>query len=293
MTRNASTRPYHQRFGPHLLLLLMLLGLAPVLAARPLVLGVHPYLDPNELARRFQPLANYLADRLGQPVTLRIGESYEKHIDAVGRGAVDIGFLGPASYVSLVRRYGGQHLLARLEVGGEPTFHGRIVTRHDSGLQQLSDLAGKTFAFGSPASTMGHLVPRYLLLRAGIGLENLAGYRFYGSHEDVAMAVLAGDADAGAVKEEIAAKFRSRGLTTLATTPALSEHLFVARGGLPAGLVARIRDALLALDRQHPETAAVLSAIKPGATALVPVDDADYAELRGILAALDTTPATR
>lgn len=267
-----------------LLLCLLLPSVAAVDAANALVLGVHPYLGHSEVQRRFQPLAEYLGERLGIKVELKVGDSYERHIDALGNGEIDLAFIGPASYVELVGKYGPHPLLARLEVEGSPTFTGHIIVRQDSALRGLPDLTGKRFAFGSPRSTMSHLVPVYMLHQAGVDIRDLAGYRFYGSHNNVAMAVLAGDADAGAVKQEVAEAYAARGLRILATTPELSEHPFVARRDLPAELLRQIRDALLALDARRPPGDGILHSIKADTTALVPAVDGDYENLRQILA---------
>ncbi len=248
-----------------------------------LILAVHPYLSHNEIARKFSPLAEYLGTGLKRKIEVRVGETYQKHIETVGANAVDIAFMGPASYISLVEQYGPRPLLARLSVRGRPFILGHIVTRRNNGLKRLSDLQGKRFAFGDPDSTMSYLLPRYALSQAGVDLASLGDYRFFRSHEAVALAVLAGDADAGAVKAETFEKYRHRGLRSIYVTPAVSEHLFVTRADLPADLIKSLRQLMLALRRNTPEGRRILQSLRSGTTALVPVKDADYAELRQIL----------
>ena len=258
-----------------------------------LILAVHPYLSHNEINRKFKPLAEFLATRLKRDVDIRIGETYQKHIQAVGDNQVDIAFMGPASYVRLVERFGPRPLLARLSVKGRPVIRGHIVARLDSRIHRLADLEGKRFAFGNRASTMSYLVPQYVLARAGIDLESFGDYRFFRSHEDVAMAVLAGDADAGAMKAETFEKFRARGLRSITTTPGVSEHLFVTRADLSPALIARIRKAMLTVRLGVPNGRKILHSLRPNATALVPVKDADYEYLRKILSELPTPGEAR
>ncbi|MGD8312623.1 MAG: PhnD/SsuA/transferrin family substrate-binding protein, partial [Gammaproteobacteria bacterium] len=209
-------------------------------------------------------------------------------MDYIGRDEVDIAFMGPALYVALVDKYGPKPLLARLEIEGDPVFRGKIITLKDSPITSLAELKGKHFAFGDPESTMSHLVPRFMLREAGVGLEDLAEYRFLGNHTNVALGVLAGDFDAGAVKEEVFREFEQRGLQALATTPAFSEHLFVARSTLPAQTVATLREALYRL-RDTPEGRIILAGIKDRLTGMVPVEDSDYDNLREILNTLQRT----
>jgi phosphonate transport system substrate-binding protein len=172
-------------------------------ASGELVLGVHPYKPASQLIAAYAPLANYLGEKLGQPVTVRVSRDYQAHIDAVGRDEFDFAYIAPLSYVRMTARYGPIPLLARQAIGGNVTFHGKIIVRKDSTIRTLADLKGKRLAFVEPESTMGYLVPRQMLKDKGITARQLARQRFLGDHANVALAVLAGDDDAGAVKEDV------------------------------------------------------------------------------------------
>jgi phosphonate transport system substrate-binding protein len=247
-----------------------------------MILEVHPFKPPTQLVASFAPLTAYLSKQLGQPVAVRIAKDYQTHIDAIGKDAVDLAYLGPVAYVKLRETYGPKPLLARQVIGGSKDFHGKIFVRQDSRLRSLADLKGKRFAFTEPHSTMGHLVPRYQLWQAGVPVERLASYQFLGDHVNVALGVLAGDYDAGAVKEDVFYAYAGRGLRAIATTPPISDHLFVASRKLSDAQRRTLRAALWQL-HQAPEGAQILESITPGVTALVPVQDSDYDTLRVVL----------
>jgi len=137
------------------------------LAGEPLVLSVHPYLPATEIVKRFSPLAHYLGMAIGEPVTLQVSQSYDEHIEMIGNNKIDIAYMGPSSYVTVIDRYGIKPLLARLEVNGKPYFRGAIIVSTESQLNDLSDLLLNRFAFGPKQSTMSHLVPHYMLIEAG------------------------------------------------------------------------------------------------------------------------------
>ena len=257
----------------------------PAAAAEPLILGVHPYLAPADVVARFTPLAGYLDRQLGQRVQVRVGRDYAQHIETIGRDTIDVAYVGPASYVKMVARHGAKPLLARIEINGKPAVTAYIAARTDSPLRKLADLRGKRFAFGDINSTMGTVVAQHVLRRAGVGLESLGGYQYLGSHRNVALAVLSGDYDAGAVRKEVYDELQARGLRVLLKLPEVSEHLFVTRSDLPAAQVTRLRLALLGL-KDAPGGAAILQAIDKEMTAMVPVRDADYDSLRAIQRAL-------
>lgn len=258
----------------------------PSFADDSLTLGVHPYLSTVELMKRFNPLAERLGGRIGARVEIRISKNYQEHIDLIGGNKLDIAYLGPASYVKLVDAYGKRPIIARLEVGGRPDFQGVIIAAKDSLLHSITDLKGKRFAFGDPDSTMSHLVPRYMLWEAGIGVNELSDYSFLKNHNNVALGVLMGDYDAGAVKEEVFYKYEKRGLKALAWTPRISEHLFVARGDLEPALVEKARDFFRDLANSD-DGAEALRSIKESATGAAAAEDADYDNLRKIMRAFE------
>jgi len=256
-----------------------------------LILGVHPFLPSTELVEKFGPLTSYLSRELDRAVRLEISRDYETHIERVSEGAYDFAYMGPVSYVRLVEKHGEVPLLAKLEVDGDPTFQGVILVRKDSPLEGLGELVGKRFAFVGPSSTMGFIVPRYVLKERGVSVEKLASHSFLRNHDNVALAVLVGDFDAGAVKEETFQKFAPKGARALAVTPQIPEHLFVASSRQSSDVIGELKAALLSI-AGTPEDLNALRFIKGTATNLVPVNDRDYDLLRKIVSESDLQEST-
>lgn len=254
---------------------------SPTLSAAESVLtfGVNPYVDALELRRRWLPLVEHLSETVGRPVELVVSASYAAHMAAVGDGRLDIAFLGPVPYVEMSERLGPGRLLARLRVEGETHFRGVIVARRDGGLDQLSQLIGRRFAFGDLHSTMSHYLPWYTLRRAGVGKSQLGDHRFLGSHDNVALGVLMGRFDAGGLKPAVFERFRARGLKVLAETPSVPNHVMVASSDLPVPLVEVLSAALYALE----PGSGVLEAVGGGLDGFVPARDDEFDALRGIL----------
>ena len=247
----------------------------------PLKLGVHPYLASSELIKRFSPLADYLGKRLGRPVTIDISSTYDTHIQKLANGFLDVAFMGPASYVKLTGQSGRRPILAAFETTSGKTFRGYIIARSDSPLASLAQLKGKRFAFGDPDSTLSHVVPRHMLLKSGIDIKQFTEVKYLANHDNIALGVLSGAYDAGAVKQETFHQYQSQGLKSLAVSPPIPDHLFVARTGLPQSTVQALTKALLAL-KDSAEGRLILSGIRKVLVALVPGDDRDYDILRTI-----------
>src|SRR6202043_2524463 len=82
-------------------------------------------------------------------------------------------------------------------------FTSKFVTSNPQ-IKTLADLKGKTFAFGSPASTSGHLMPRYFLLQAGVGPERGFKKRALSGAPDATVAfVQSGKVDAGVLNASV------------------------------------------------------------------------------------------
>ena len=271
---------YTRVFSLTLLLVnLLLLPTNQSLAAKTLVLSIHPYQSATKLLQAYTPLVEYLGSELGVTAQIQIDPDYAMHVQRIGKNEVDLAYMGPASYVELVDKYGKKPIIARQYINGIPTFQGKFITRKDSAIHSIADLNGKRFAFGDKGSTMSHLVPQYMLIEANVQLKTA---KFLGSHDNVALGVLTGDYDAGAVKEAIFYKYAARGLKAIATTPALSEHLFVARSNMDKTLYRKLCKAFYIL-KDKPNGKSIMNSIKSGLTEFGSATDHDYDNLRKIL----------
>lgn len=251
-----------------------------------LVLGVHPFQSLDILEEQFSPLVDYLSTETGFEVQLRVGTSYQEHIDALGHDRIDLAYIGPVGYVQMVDRYGQKPLIAVQEVNGQPFFQGVILARVDSGFDSLADLNEGDFAFVDRHSTMGFFLPASILLQHNPAIIEEKRYQFLRTHENVALGVLAGDFVAGAVKENVFQAYKQSGLKILTKTPPVTEHLFVASSKLSSQTLATLRNLILELHTSSRGQAAMRS-IKPSISRFVPANDAAYDSLRTIMSELE------
>jgi phosphonate transport system substrate-binding protein len=250
-----------------LLAALLAAALAPdaAAAAPPRVLRVSAIPDeaPTELVRKFGPLGDYLERKLGLPITFVPVTDYPATVEGLAAGHLDLVWYGGFTFVQARRRTGTAIPLVQREEDAH--FHSKFITAAGSGIRRLEDLKGKTFAFGSPSSTSGHLMPRYYLLQAGVDPErDLARVAFSGAHDATARWVEAGKVDAGALNESVWQKLVDERridpakVVVFYTTPEFHDYSWTVRGDLDPALVERIRAAFLALDPADPAQKAIL-----------------------------------
>jgi phosphonate transport system substrate-binding protein len=257
----------------------------PVLSSasqEPLTIQIYPYAPASKIMKQHTPLANYLKEKMSREVIIKISKDHDDHLNTVGNDKADLSYLGPSSYVQLVDRFGKKPIIARIEVKGSPLLQGVIFTAASSSAASLKDLKGKRFAFGYRNSTMSHLVPLYMLQQEGIQVNDFAQYKFLDEQYNVALGVLMGDFDAGAVNANVFNKYKERGLKDLAWSPKVSEHLFIASSTLPVDTTSALRKAFLGVGKDK-NAQIVMSSIRKEMTAFVTASDEDYDNLRALL----------
>ena len=256
-----------------------------------LIFSVHPFVSALELHKNFSPLLNYLEKQINRKIHFTVAKTYEDNIEKLGNDLADIVYIGPAAYAVMSEKYGKKRIFACLTVNSRPTFKGYIFTTADHPAMRLADLAGKSFAASSKQSTMGYVVPRYMFIQAGVPFpDDLLQLR--GNHNNIALAVLAKDVNAGAVKEKTFHKYKNRGLKAIAVTPEISEHPFVAGNNLDGEIFTKIKRIMLAIETPK-DVQTLLQPIKKSVSGLSDVSDSSYDNLRTILKAVQADEAKK
>ncbi len=219
----------------------------PAAGGEPLRLGVVSFYNPRLMYLKYQPLVDFLTERTGTPWVLAISTSYEEAVRDICSGRTAVAYLGPLTYLRAHERCEALPVV-RLQTRGSATYTSLILVRQDSPLRSLAELAGTRFGFGAPLSTSSHLVPRSMLVEAGLRPGENIACRYFGHHERVAKAVLAGEVDAGGVRDLTGEKFLDRGLRVLAASAPIPNFPLV----VGPKTTAEVRDAVLRVLVQLP-----------------------------------------
>lgn len=162
----------------------------------------------------------------GVPVDYVLFSNYERLVDTVLAGEVEIGWNTNTAYVELDELAAGEtEILGMRDV--DAVFATVLVARRgELGESVASELSGRTLALGSRDSGHAAILPLHYLRREGLdatAASELARFDAdLGKHGDtgaselsVVRAVAAGEADAGAIGEPTLAAFRSQGVPEL------------------------------------------------------------------------------
>ena len=240
-------------------------------------------------------------NRAGAPLDFVLFSNYERQVELLLKGHIDIAWNTPLAHVRVQQQTGHGSLSLGMR-DSDRDFHARLVVRSDAGIGSLEDLEGKTLAVGSRDSTQARILPLHFLRAEGVDLAKVNLLKFdtdVGKHGDtgtseidVLEAVADGRADAGTIGDLIWVNEQSAGhvdtnlIRSLWTTPPFDHCMFDALPGLDAGKIERFQKALFGMKWEIPEHRRLLEL--EGLKVWMPPREAGYDSLRDALA--DPTP---
>jgi phosphonate transport system substrate-binding protein len=218
---------------------------------------------PTELQRKFAPLGKYLESRIGMKVEFTPVTDYAATVEGLAAKKLDMVWLGGFTFVQAYLRT-DKTAIPLVQRAEDETFRSVFITKAGSGINTLADLKGKNFVFGSVSSTSGHLMPRYYLLQNGVNPDKDMRVAFSGAHDATVFQVAGGKVDAGALNISVwnkmveEKKADTSQLKVFYTTPPYFDYNWTVRGDLDPALVAKLREAFLALSPDKPEDREIL-----------------------------------
>jgi len=220
----------------------------------PLSFGVFPRWNAHIMVRDFMPLARILSHVLQREVRVETDKDFESFMRRVYAGEFDIVYLNQLQYVQ-AHAVAGYVAIAKLCESPACTITAAIVVRNGSGVNQVSDLRGKTVAFADRNALVSYYLASATLRMAGLdpGQYHVI---FTKNPPNALFAVYNGAAQAAGVgspvfsRPEILQRVDLKRLRVLAESQAIPQLPVAVRGNLDAQLTRRILDVLLDLPQR-------------------------------------------
>jgi len=206
-------------------------------APEELVIGFVPSSEAGQLVEDIQPLADYLSEELGIPVSGIVSNDYTGLVTAMETGQAHIGALPPFGLLQAIDRADAEVILQSERFGSgtyhtqfftndpdkyctesEPEENTRIVEDEEVtylncngtarendetpegpiGVEALANVEpGTTVSFVEQTSASGYIFPATVLITEGLNPESDIEPLFAGSHDASVIAVCEGDAEVG------------------------------------------------------------------------------------------------
>jgi phosphonate transport system substrate-binding protein len=270
--------------------------LASAQAPKSLHLVLTPSQKPTDLLAAGEEFATAFGNLVGLPIRVTVASDYAAVIEALRNKTADLAFVHPAGYV-LANREAKAMIIAKDQWHGHTSYTSRIFVRRDSGLKTLDELRGKTIAFVDPSSTSGYVYPMVMLIQRGYVKDKdpktfFKDALFAGSHDAALLTLLRGQVDAVASFDQAREQYlkepaEREKLTWVAESEPIPEGGICGREGLDAGIVGKVREALLKM--RGPEYQAVLKKLYD-IDGFEPAEDREYAPVRAAMDLLGWRP---
>lgn len=239
----------------------------------PLKLGFFPIISTVALFKRFSPLKDYLATRLGRPVVLETAKDFPTFARRTAERRYDIVVTAPHFAVRAVDS-GKYQIRATLLKDVQQL----VVVHRDSPIQRVEELAGAAIAT-PPQKALITMMGVTHMERAGLTGARSPNYRAFVSHNAANEAVLGGQTDAAIASSNIVGKALERGapLRIISQGLSLPNMATLVATDLPASLAEQVEQALLGMGDDTAGRQALKAMSLPGYRS---VRAADYAPAR-------------
>jgi phosphonate transport system substrate-binding protein len=248
-----------------------------------LVFTAIPDEDETRLVERFTQYARYFESKLGVRVKYLPVKSYPAAVTAFINNQVQFAWFGGLTGVQARLSVPGSQAIAQ---GAEDLeFKSYIIAHASTGLKLSKafpkGVVGKTFTFGSRASTSGRLFPEHFI-RQALGkapdqVFSRVGYS--GDHSRTIQLVQSGAYQVGVLnhlvwdQEVKSGKVDTKQVSVIWETPSYPDYHWVARGDIDksfgAGFMGRLQAAILGVD--DPKLLAIFDRKK-----FIPAKNDDY-----------------
>lgn len=232
----------------------------------------------------------------GVPMDFALYSNYERLVEALLAGHLDVAWNTPLAHVRVQRRSEGRARSLGMR-DADRDFRSKLLVRKAAGIRTLADLVDRRLAVGSRDSTQARILPLWFLEREGVDLSRVKLMPFdtdLGKHGDTGtseMDVLAalreGRADAGTVGDLVWVNELNAGhvdpnqIEVLYTTPAFDHCQFDAHPSLSPERIERFQKVIFSMRWDDPRHRRALEL--EGLKQWVAPRDEGYASLRAAL----------
>ena len=264
-------------------ILLTLLGTAEAIAD--VTLGVFPRRPVAVTHKAFKPLAEYLSQKLGEPVHLVIPKDFKAFWKGVEKKQFDVVHYNQYHYIKSHKDLGYRVIVSNEEFGNKQ-IAGALSVRKDSGIKSVNDLKGKTILFGGGKKAMGsYIAPTAILKTAGLTAGKDYKVKFAKNPPSAVIGVYNNAAEAsgsGNVILKIKAvtkKIDANNMSILAESEAFTHLPWAVKDNMPDDKAKKLQNILVELKNSEAGKA-ILKAAK--VTGFYAVTDADFTKVREI-----------
>lgn len=176
-----------------------------------LVFAYTPVEDPSVYAKVWDGFIKHMENVTGKRVQFFPVQSNAAQLEAMRAGRLHVAGFNTGSNPLAVNCAGFVPFTMMAREDGSFGYEMEIITRPDSGINEVADIKGRSLAFTSPTSNSGFKAPSALLeAEFGMVAEQDFTPSFSGGHDNSILGVINNDYDAAAIANSVLKRMISR-----------------------------------------------------------------------------------
>ena len=250
--------------------------------------------DAAKMIKRFQPTADYIAEKLSEDKKFKgkviITKTIEDMEELLENQEIDLYYDSPFPTVYITEETDAKVLVKRWKEKAE-SYNSVAFVKKDSEIQGMIDLPGTTMVFQAEESTTGFMLPITKLLskgyRIGFDMSNQIDYVFSGDDENTAHWVIEGKGESGVVSnldfDDFPIDIKEQ-LRIIWETDHIPRQLVIHRSDMSPEMTQNVKEILLTMHETQ-EGLEILEEFKHTAK-YTDFDNEEYEEIANMLKSL-------
>lgn len=252
-----------------------------------LIIAMSATAESERSFERIEAVSEYLSKKLDMEVTHKLISNPSALIEAMRANKIHLGSGGPFTYLVASKVANAVPIVSTEDIKEGSIFRSCIITQGNSTLNTMEDLKTRsknlTLSWAYPTSCSGHLVPRYIMQEEyGLLPGDFKEVMISTNHTSAIFTVISGKVDVAATYYSGLQRLIQEGRVNedeikylWISEPMVSSPVF-ARQDLGSDLIQKIKDAYLDMEKDDPETFALIQNQYITDIKYVDVNDSDY-----------------
>lgn len=217
----------------------------PELKGDPIVIGVLPEESPREIYERLYPLKKFISQKLQKPVNIEIARDFKDLENKIKEDKINLLFVDPATYCELKWNMKNKIFPFIKPEGGIAETRSVFVTKEGNNIEKIFDSLGKKLAFGEEKSSFSYLIPLSMLRDVDLSIKDFKSVDMLQKEQRIALSILIGDHDIGAMSEITANKYVKDGLKIIRYSEPTPRFLIAYVNNMDREEIDKIKSAII------------------------------------------------
>ncbi len=200
-----------------------------VLKGPAIVIGILSQDSPKNILNTLYPLKNFLESKLKRPVKIEISQDFNEYYQKIKNKKIDLLILDPATYCEIRWKLHRYIIPLVKPEGGEGEITSVFITKNSFHIDRIFDAINKKSALGDERSSFSYLIPLSMLKDVGLSLKDFKEVATIKNEDRIALFVLIGEYEVGALSEPIANKYLKDGLKIIKKSEPTPKFLIATR----------------------------------------------------------------